>query len=188
MTEQQDFRKLGYVGSLNPAVDRNDWFTPAKYIEAARAVLGEIEFDPYSDPVANETVKAKIIRTKLDNKGQWWPSVRTVWMNPPYGKGVIDKAVKEFLYELNRLKFYGIVLVNNATETKWFQSLLSKADSVCFTNHRIAFNQVDGKAVSGNTRGQAFFYFGYHYLDYADLEGKDRFKCEFEKFGFVVNR
>jgi len=53
----------------------------------------------------------------------------------------------------------GVVLVNNSTETKWFQRALGEASAVCFTNHRIAFWNTDGKAVSGNTRGQAFFYF-----------------------------
>ncbi len=182
MSEQQDFRKLGYVGSLKPAVDRNDWFTPALYIEAARAVLGDIEFDPYSDPIANKTVKAKIIRTKLDDGDEPWPDVKTVFMNPPFGKGMIEAAVKQFCYELERQLFSGIVLVNNATETKWFQTLLHHADALCLTDHRIAFNQVDGKAVSGNTRGQAFFYF----------DGKDwdnrvfRFMNNFEQFGFVA--
>lgn len=182
MTEQQDFRKLGYVGSLKPAVDRNDWFTPAKYIEAARAVLGEIEFDPYSDPVANETVKALRIRTKLDDSNEPWPDVKTVFMNPPYQRGMVEVAVNRFIDEYIQRDFSGIVLVNNATETKWFQSLLYHADALCLIDHRIAFNQVDGKAVSGNTRGQAFFYF----------DGKDwdnrvfRFMKNFEQFGFVV--
>jgi hypothetical protein len=179
MSEQQDFRKLGYVGSLNPVVDRNDWFTPAKYIEAARVVLGEIEFDPYSDPVANETVKALKIRTKLDNSNSPWPDVRTVWMNPPYQRGMVEKAVFEFIGEQDRQNFQGIILVNNATETRWCQALMKNAHAACFTDHRIAFNQVDGKAVSGNTRGQIFFYFGGPF-------GLSQFYREFGQFGYTV--
>ena len=69
----------------------------------------------------------------------------------------------------------GIILVNNATETKWFQTLLTNASSICFTNHRISFWNADGKVVSNNTRGQAFFYFGNH---------AEKFNAIFASHGF----
>jgi hypothetical protein len=37
----------------------NEWFTPAAYVEMARAALGEIDFDPASHAVAQQTVRAK---------------------------------------------------------------------------------------------------------------------------------
>lgn len=183
---QQDFNKLGYIGMSQPrSVDRGEWYTPARYIESVRAVLGEIDFDPYSDEIANLVVGAYRIRTKdtppscreyLPKNGRY--SCRTVFCNPPYGRGLIEKAVGEFITEFARLRFEGIMLVNNATETKWFQMLLHHASALCLTDHRIAFYNVDGKAVSGNTRGQAFIYFG---------ENSDRFLTEFSKFGFTTH-
>ena len=158
-----DFRLLGYA-TAHPKPDRasNDWHTPARYIEAARGVMGSIDFDPYSSPLANETVKADRYFTKADNAlhpQHWTARPCNVWCNPPYGRGVIDAAVARFLVELPRLSA-AIVLTNNATETRWFQSMLRECPAVCFTDHRIAFVSPDNKAVSGNTRGQTFFYFG----------------------------
>jgi len=173
---QKDFSQLGYVGSLN-TVDRNEWYTPLKYIKAARQVLGDIDFDPFSDERANEVVQANVYRGKNDPRK--WLEVHTVWMNPPYGRGLIESAIEEFCVELYAQQFEAIVLVNNATETRWFQQLLDKMDAVCLTHHRIAFTSEDDKAVSGNTRGQAFFYFG---VDSA------LFDHEFRKFGMILKK
>jgi len=173
---QKDFSQLGYVGSLN-TVDRNEWYTPLKYIKAARQVLGDIDFDPFSDERANEVVQANVYRGKNDPRK--WLEVHTVWMNPPYGRGLIESAIEEFCVELYAQQFEAIVLVNNATETRWFQQLLDKMDAVCLTHHRIAFTSEDDKAVSGNTRGQAFFYFG---VDSA------LFYHEFRKFGMILRK
>ena len=45
---------LAYTGS-KPGTkrDSNAWFTPAKYIDSVRAVLGTIELDPFSSIEAN---------------------------------------------------------------------------------------------------------------------------------------
>lgn len=155
---KQSASVLGYAGNKK-SVDRNDWYTPDEYLYSVRMALGEIDFDPYSDIVANATVQANFFRTKGCDQGAW-PKVKTVFMNPPYGRGLVERAVYELIEEWRKQDFTAIVLTNNATETKWFQLLLLYANAVCLTDHRIAFYSVDGKAVSGNTRGQAFFYFG----------------------------
>lgn len=175
-----DPKQLGYVGSVTPAADRdsNDWHTPAKYIEAAKAALGRIDLDPFSSAKANETVQAARFFTVADDAlGDTPWNAGTLFMNPPYGKGVMDAAINRFLTEWTQRHFQeAIVLVNNATETQWFQSLMSECAAVCFTDHRIAFVSPDNKQESGNTRGQAFFYFG-------DLWGP--FNQVFTQFGAV---
>jgi hypothetical protein len=36
-----------------------EWYTPAEFVEAARAVLGEFDLDPASSERAQQTVKAR---------------------------------------------------------------------------------------------------------------------------------
>ena len=359
MNVKQSASALGYIG-MAQSVDRNAWYTPDRYLSAVREVLGQIDLDPYSDAVANETVKAKMFLTKEENANEsawfdgenylfplklleelhlfiegvslvdffnrngvsfskscpcvcfdkinsnqnlvpldskewvhqikdkqsvftvnipspsysfivdsglfgtdradtkrlfqeldYWlmdhfylnvqskigsdvhPSFsdrhfsdafmdtyaafsvkkastvgenfngdlcvfhalivpcivgfikhhweknekKSVFCNPPYGRNVMDKSVYRIVSQQQTFGFQAIVLVNNATETRWFQMLLKAANAVCFTDRRIAFYSVDGKAVSGNTRGQAFFYFGNDF---------HRFYTAFCGFGFTV--
>ena len=160
--------RLGYVGRAPGASrDSNSWYTPAPYIEAARNALGgAIDLDPFSSLEANKVVKATRFFTEEDDAfAQNWASPvggdNRVWMNPPYSGKLCADAVSRFLDEVNAGTITaGVFLVNNATETRWFQRALKMASAVCFTDHRISFWNADGKAISGNTRGQTFFYFG----------------------------
>ncbi len=163
-----DVNKLGYVGAKPGAVvasvrDANAWFTPSKYVDMARDVMGEIDLDPFSSSSANTRIQAKrFFDTDDDAHKQIWFETRgRVFMNPPYGRGDMAKAVKTFLeiYSKGQIS-ESIVLVNNSTETKWFQDLLEQSSALCFTNKRISFENDDGKNISSNTRGQAFIYFG----------------------------
>ena len=158
-------KNLGYIGRQPTAVRNSDsWFTPKKYLESVTSSLGEITLDPFSDETANQIVKAKhFFDEKLDGLHQNWKveSSTKVFMNPPYSAGMVKKCCARFIEAWHQKEIEaGIILVNNATETKWFQHLLFEANAMCFTNHRISFWNSDGKVVSNNTRGQAFFYFG----------------------------
>ena len=170
MKSTADYRRMAYAASTtNPDRDSNDWHTPARYIEAARIVLERIDLDPFSSAIANQTVKADRFLTVSDNSlhpRHWADRPITVWANPPYGRGIVDAAIARFLTELPRLTA-AVVLTNNATETRWFQSMMRECQAVCFTDHRIAFDSPDNKAVSGNTRGQTFFYFGQRWYQFA---------------------
>lgn len=177
-----DKSQLSYVGGDRQGRDSDSWYTPAKYLESARKVLGGVELDPFSSEIANKTVKASRYFTIDDDAllQDWATSVeRSVWMNPPFGP-TMSQAVDKFVLEFEIGSFdAGIVLCNNATDTKWFAKLASRASAFCFTNHRIHFENFDGKALSTNTRGQVFNYFG------SDVE---KFKQEFEQYGLVLAR
>jgi hypothetical protein len=156
-----DKSQMAYACKLDDR-ESNEWFTPEPYIQSATVALGgSIDLDPYSSKAANRIVKAESFFTEAqDARTQTWKA-GSVWMNPPYSATDCRDAVLKFLdaWEAKEFKA-GIILVNNATETKWFQKALWAAMAFCFTDHRISFWNEDGKAVSGNTRGQVFFYFG----------------------------
>lgn len=181
-------KRLGYIGSVPGSKDNDrdsdSWYTPAEYIEAARTAMGCIDLDPFSSEEANKVVKANWFYTVEDDalSRDWYVKTRgaCVWMNPPYSGNMVKKAIAAFLqaYESGYIK-RGIVLVNNATDTKWFHKMRKHCSAACFTDHRIAFISPDGKRVSGNTRGQCFMYFG-------DTEGAKAFATSFSNLGWVV--
>jgi phage N-6-adenine-methyltransferase len=172
--------KLGYVGNIPGTImrDSDSWYTPLKYITSAKKILGKIELDPFSSFEANKTIKAKRIYT-IDNSSlsQEW-NARSVWMNPPYSRGLINKAVDKFIIEWASGRIgAGIVLVNASTDSKAFHRLIENCSCVCFTLGRIAFENIDGKNISGNTKGQAFFYFG---------NNVELFLREFKQYGKIM--
>lgn len=138
----------------------NEWYTPEKYIELARQVLGVIDLDPASCELANETVKAERFYSEQDNglTKEW---TGRVWMNPPYGSDLIGQFTEKFTEEYNAGNITeGIVLVNNATETAWFcQMMEGGASAVVFPRGRIRYNSPT-KESNAPIQGQAFIYFG----------------------------
>ena len=137
----------------------NEWYTPQKYVELVRDVLGVIELDPASCEYANRTVKAEKYFS-LDDDGLTKEWRGRVWMNPPYGSETIAAFIDKFVDEYNIGNITeGIVLVNNATETGWFRNLASVANSIVFPQGRIRYESSSRESLAP-LQGQAFLYFG----------------------------
>lgn len=133
----------GYYTSPHGA-SNSEWYTPADIIERARWAMHGIDLDPYSSDVAQRTVQAEWYFTaQTDGIRSTWPAVRSVWANPPYGKGLIDPCINRLISEYHAGTFQtGIVLINNATETTWFQALTRICMGGCMFARRIDF--IDG--------------------------------------------
>ena len=138
----------------------NEWYTPLDIIARARMVMGDIDLDPASSEVANRTVQAAKYYTAEDN-GLAQPWHGRVWMNPPYAQPLMaDFAEAVSSKYANQEIEQACVLVNNGTETQWFQRMLQVADAVCFPRGRIRFVDPEGKPSGAPLQGQAILYFG----------------------------
>lgn len=160
----------------------NEWYTPENIIKAVQNVMGEIDLDPASCEFANKTVKAKQFYSK-ENSGLEVSWEGNVFMNPPYSRDLlpafVDKFVEHFMS--GQIK-EGIVLVNNATETKWFQKLMGVCQQVCFVTGRIKF--VSEKGIKCTPlQGQAILYF-----KQKSVEKKETFETHFKEVGIILNK
>lgn len=154
-----------------------EWYTPAEYIEAARLVMGSIDTDPASSELANKTVKATMFFTQ-NNTGllQRWHG--NVWMNPPYSQPLITQFANLLVekYLSGEIK-QACVLVNNATETNFYQNMMHACSVICFIKGRVKFIDVNGKESGAPLQGQTVLYFG---------KNINEFCHNFKKFGVIL--
>jgi ParB family transcriptional regulator, chromosome partitioning protein len=148
-----------WSGACPNNTGNNEWYTPAKYVELARKVLGSIDLDPASHPVAQQTVQATRFFTEADN-GLAKPWRGRVFCNPPYSKGLITPFVDKLLSEVASGNVReAILLTHNHSDTRWFQAVLGQARRVCFTAGRLNFYGPNSE-IAAPVQGQTFHYFG----------------------------
>jgi len=169
------WRVANPVPHVNQNSGDNEWYTPVEYIAAARRAMGGIDLDPASTKEANTVVKAeKFYTAEQDGLTHPWPG--RVWLNPPYSSDWIgafaDKLVSE--YHAGRTTA-ACVLVNNASETDWFEHIAADAGARCDLHGRVKFWAPD-KSVGAPLQGQVVLYLG---------KDAPRFAESFEKLGRV---
>jgi hypothetical protein len=159
----------------------SEWYTPQEYVSAAREVMGGIDIDPCSCQDANRVIKATTFYSEADDgfSKEWHGRLYT---NPPYGEGTIDKFADKLLDEIGLQRVtQAIVLVNNCTETKWFQRLLRVSSNVCFPMGRISFWSAD-RPSKNPLQGQTFLHFC------SPDQNGTRFLRVFDSFGVCISK
>ena len=112
-----------------------EWYTPEVVLRAVTETLGTIDLDPCADDA--RSVPARAYYTEADNGlGHQWSG--RVYMNPPYGRGIIAWTTK-LRDELHRCWVTeAIALLPARVDTRWWQELAPPL--VCFLRGRLTFS------------------------------------------------
>ncbi len=133
----------------------DEWLTPPEIINA----LGRFDLDPCA-PIVRPWDMAREHYTIIDN-GLWKQWHGRVWLNPPYEGTLIKKFISKLVDSINSGQVtQAIILVNNATETSWFQELSIVATCIVFPSRRVKFIDRKGKPTGSPLQGQAIVYCG----------------------------
>jgi hypothetical protein len=149
-------------------------YTPDYFVEACRDFLGWFDLDPFSNAIAQKSIRAKTFWTKADNAltKDWTPYLKK-FVNPPYSQGLIGKCIDKIL------EFCAIgetiLIVNSSTSAKWFQRCKDASSAYLNPSKRLPFynpyreiQYLNGtKKRSGNEYDQTVFYFGDRPLEFA---------------------
>jgi hypothetical protein len=100
-----------------------------------------------------------------------------VYLNPPYADALIGKFIKKLCNSFAAGHVpEAIVLVNNATETRWFRDLANHSSIICFPRGRVRFLAPDGIR-NVPLQGQAVCYLG---------KNREGFTAVFRRFGVTA--
>lgn len=118
------------------ATGEDDWHTPPTVVSAVVAALGAVDLDPCSNSGTPNIPAGAHLTIEDDGLAHDWTG--RVYMNPPYGRPIVEwvqKLCSE--YESGRVS-EAIALVPARTDTEWFQRLRDAA--ICFIDGRLKFS------------------------------------------------
>ncbi len=162
------------IQAATPELDSNEWYTPIRFIEAARTVMGTIDTDPASNDEAQQFIQAKTYYTKETNglAHEW---TGNVWLNPPYSEPLpwVKKLIESF--ESGTVTS-AIILLNTANSPEWSRLLWNSNYTVCLLSKRVQFWRPDRTDAKGTDRDQMIWYLG---------NDTEEFETEFSTYGAI---
>lgn len=121
---------------------RGDWCTPKPVLDLVNRVLFEgICLDPCSNEQSIVGALAMMTTRSANDGGlgaDWALYGDTVYVNPPYGRGIGEWVTKCMVQSEENPSMEIIALLPARPDTKWFQHAWS-ADAICFWRGRIKF-------------------------------------------------
>lgn len=116
------------------------WATPQSFFDELNAEFN-FDLDPCS---TNENAKCPLHFTKKDNglAQEWAP--HTVFMNPPYGREIIDWMRKAYEESLKGATV--VCLVPARTDTRWFHDYVYGKAEIRFVRGRLKFGDAKDSA------------------------------------------
>lgn len=143
----------------------DEWYTPSDLLDRARRVMGSIDLDPASSPLANRTVNARMFYTKqMNGLNGALPWSGRVWLNPPYGRGpdsagaFVQRLVNE--WKAGHIREAITCLNLNAMSSEWFRPLHEAENVHAIVFGRPTFISPHDKAESSPTKGTVLSYLG----------------------------
>jgi site-specific DNA-methyltransferase (adenine-specific) len=119
-----------------------EWSTPQDFFDKLNWRFGPFDLDP----CANATnTKCKTFFTEEDDGlSQSWQG-HTVFVNPPYGRG-IDAWIKKGYEEAQDSDTKVVMLIPARTDTKYWHDYVMKAEMVFFIKGRLKFGSQTNSA------------------------------------------
>ena len=143
--------------------------------------MGSIDLDPASCEKANWDFVQATVYYNVRTNGLSLPWYGNVWLNPPYKQPLVTHFTNCLIRNVEQQSVdQACLLVNNATETKWFQKALKACNAVCFPAGRIRFHDEFGFAQSSPLHGNVIMYFTNH------SERLKHFETHFSPLGVVI--
>jgi hypothetical protein len=131
--------KKGIGGHQSHIMKTDEWLTPPAIIKS----LGIFDLDPCS-PIVRPWDTANN-HYNINDNGLLLPWIGRIWLNPPYGKAMIN-----WLHKMSEHD-NGIALTFARTETQAFQNFVfPSAMSILFIKGRLTFFTVEGKPAAAN--------------------------------------
>ena len=135
-----------------------DYYTPAWIVEAAREVMGGIDLDPASSPIANARVQAQRYFTEAED-GLSQPWAGRIWLNHPFGRGANARWIDKLVEEFNAGNVTQACCITYAsTSEQWFRPLMHFP--ICWLHGRTNYLLPDGTIKRGVTKGSCVTYMG----------------------------
>lgn len=119
---------------------QNSWTTPAWLLEKLYAIFGTFDLDPASPTHNRKTapVKARVYYTAADN-GLSLPWTGTVFVNPPYGRGLKDWVAKCHHEAAIGNARTVIALIPARTDTSYWHQHVAGHAAILFLRGRLSF-------------------------------------------------